>query len=119
MEAVRLRFETWRRNRGASRRIPEDLWREAVELAGRHGVWRTARALRLNNNELKQRLVARTACDEGSTFVELSPPMMAGGGAECVVEFEDAKGTRVRVRLPGWVVPDLAALARAFRRSEP
>ena len=108
---------------GRDRRIPEGLWRAAVELAARHGIWRTARALRLNNGELKERLLATgTTGPPGESgaaaFVELPPPIVGAGG-ECVVELEDRRGTRLRVRLPGWVVPDLAALAREFRRSEP
>jgi hypothetical protein len=122
VEAVRRRFENWRRDPGRGRRIPEELWQAAVELAARHGVWRTARALRLNNGELMKRLVATreagVAGGSGATpFVELSPSALGMGG-DWAVEIEDRKGTRLRVRLPGWVVPDLAALAREFLRSE-
>jgi hypothetical protein len=86
------------------------LWRAAVDLAARHGIWRTARALRLNNGELKERLLATgTAGPAGGSkaaaFVELPPPIV-GAGVECVVELVDRSGTRLRVRLPGWVVPD-------------
>jgi hypothetical protein len=122
IEAVRRRFEDWRGDPERSRKIPEELWRLAVNLAAEHGIWQTARALRLNNGVLKERVVAaRSAGTEpGSgpaSFVELSSPMAAAG--ECVVEFEDRSGTKLRVRLPGWVVPDLPALAREFRRSAP
>jgi hypothetical protein len=120
VEAVSRRFEDWRRDPGRGRRIPEDLWRAAIDVAAQHGIWRTARALRVNNGELKRRLeAARREGEHGgaqaAAFVEL-PPTMVGAGAECVVEIEDPRGTRLRVRLPGWVVPDLAALAREFRR---
>ncbi len=119
VEAVRRRFEEWRGEPRRSRRIPEDLWRAAADVAGENGVWRTARALGLNGHELKERLLAtrKAGGSTASPFVELSPPAMAAG-AECVVEFEDCSGTRLRIRLPGWIVPDLVALAREFRRSE-
>ena len=121
VEAVRRRFESWREGPKEGRRIPEELWGAAVELAVGHGVWRTARALRLNNDELKRRLVASRRVSGaggpgGPAFVELSPPVVGAGG-ECVLEYEDREGTRLRVRLPGWVVPDLTALTREFRRS--
>jgi hypothetical protein len=123
VEAVRRRFEDWRRDAGRSRRIPEELWRVAVDLAAQHGIWRTARALRLNNAALKQRLVAAeragaTQRARLASFVELPSPAVGAVG-ECVVELEDRIGTKLRVRFPGWTVPDLAALAREFRRSEP
>jgi hypothetical protein len=125
VEAVRQRFEDWRRDPGRGRRIPDELWRAAIEVATEHGIWRTARALRLNSGELKERLMAVSGQSAGasgrsraSAFVELPPPILGAGG-ECVIELEDRSGTRLRIRLPGWVMPDLAALAREFRRSEP
>jgi carbohydrate-selective porin OprB len=122
VEAVRRRFEDWRRDPERGRRIPEELWRAAAELAGTNGIWRTAQALRLNNNELKQRVLDdRGASDDGrarSGFIEL-PQTDPGKSGGCVIELEDRLGTRLRVELPGWAVPDLAALAREFRRSAP
>jgi hypothetical protein len=122
IEAVRRRFEEWRRDPGRSRRIPDGLWRLAVDLAAEHGIWRTARALGLNNGVLKERLTAARSRgteqdSEAGSFVELPSPMAAAG--ECVVELEDRSGTKLRVWLLGWVVPDLAALVREFRRSAP
>lgn len=40
------RFEHWRQGRAAGSRIPAALWNLAVDVARRHGVARTAAALR-------------------------------------------------------------------------
>jgi hypothetical protein len=46
---ARCRFEAWRERRLRGRRIPQPLWDLAVQLAGQHGVSRTATALGLND----------------------------------------------------------------------
>lgn len=121
---VRQRLEQWRqlpRSEGR-RRIPERLWRAAVELAGQHGTYRTARALGLNYQNLKDRLGSAgqregAAHEErGGAFVELTPAFV--GGPECVVDLEDGTGARMRIQLRGAAAPDLAALASGFWRSE-
>ena len=53
---VRRRFEFWRRTRQGRARIPERLWASAVKLAATYGLCRTARALGLDYNALKQRV---------------------------------------------------------------
>ena len=55
-EAVRRRFELWRRTRQGRARIPERLWTSAVKLAATYGLCRTARTLGLDYNALKQRV---------------------------------------------------------------
>ena len=57
LEAGRDRFEQWRSERGPRRRIPEALWRVASELGVEFGVHRTAKALRLNYDALKARVL--------------------------------------------------------------
>lgn len=55
-EAVRRRFELWRRTRRGRARIPERLWTSAVKLAATYGLCRTARTLRLDYKALKRRV---------------------------------------------------------------
>ena len=55
----RDRFEAWRRSRNVGARIPEKLWSLAVTLADAHGVSRTASALKLDYNALKERIAAK------------------------------------------------------------
>jgi hypothetical protein len=46
--SVQRKIAHWREGRRGRARIPEELWREAAELASAHGINRTARALRLD-----------------------------------------------------------------------
>lgn len=49
-----------------------------------------------------------------ATFVESASPAGAVGPAECVLELENAGGTKMRIHLKGVGVPDLAALSRSL-----
>jgi hypothetical protein len=46
-------------------------------------------------------------------FLELAIPSQAGAG-ECLLEWEDAAGAKMRLHLKGVEVPDLVALSRSF-----
>jgi len=48
VEEVQARFEAWRQKRQGRTAIPDELWSAASQLARRHGVNRTAAALRLD-----------------------------------------------------------------------
>ena len=135
LEGLRRRFERWRRTRQGRARIPETLWAAATRVAGRYGVNRTARALGLDYYALKKRVGAADSCrvagekvashsisdrraipahDQAmATFVELAPPA-SGGSRECILEWEDPGGAKMRVHLKGIEAPDLAALSRSF-----
>lgn len=107
------RFAQWRGSRVLGERIPESLWRCAVDLAGRYGVSRTASALRVGYYELQKRLATASHGVQAASpvaFVEL-PPVTVGA---CLIEFENASGSRMRVQLQGSQLPDLVALARSF-----
>jgi hypothetical protein len=127
LDGVRRRFEDWRRARRARSRIPNSLWAAAVRAAGRWGIHRTARALRLDYYSLKDRVEQHSAASpaetaDGAAFLELPPPAVGGfvpvpvGRCECTLELEDAGGTKMRVSLKGVPTPDLAALCRSFRK---
>ena len=108
-----VRFAQWRRSRVLGERIPEPLWRCAVELAGQHGVSRTATALRVGYYELQKRLATTSSDAQAASsvaFVEL-PPVSVGA---CLIEFENTSGSRMRVHLQGGQLPDLVALGRSF-----
>ena len=112
------RWAQWRRTRELGARIPESLWKLALGLAARHGVSRTAIALRVDYYALKKRLDAqmpprRVDSAVAPAFVELPPPSLATAGG-CVIEFENVSGAKMRIELRGSQVPDLAALGRSF-----
>jgi hypothetical protein len=92
----------------------------ATELAGVHGVHRTASALGLDYYSLKQRVEASCRRDRHSTaaFVEISPPSLPPSSplstCECLLEFENGLGAKMRIHWKGHDVPDLASLCRSF-----
>ena len=120
VENTRRRLEQWRQRHQAPTPLPESLWAEAVKLAGKYGVSRTARALGVGYYSLRDRVERETVASAAgrptrseATFLELavSPPSGAG---ECLLEWEDAGGGKMRVHLKGVEVPDLVALSRSF-----
>jgi hypothetical protein len=122
VEELRQRLEQWRSTHKRRGRIPESLWAEAAELARRHGVYQTARTLRLEYTRLwywsqQRREPAGRAVEEKgpaspTEFVEwlAGPPCPS----ECVVEWESKRG-KITIHYKG-SVPDLAELSRAFWR---
>ncbi len=106
-------FAAWRRTRKKGTPIPHSLWDAAVQLSAVHGVAAISRALKLDYYSLKKRLAANNAAPSPTpAFIEL--PSGAPACAECVVEFEDVAGARLRVHLKGHEAPDLVALSRSF-----
>lgn len=119
LEAGRQRFERWRSHGKARSRIPESLWRAAVELAEEFGVHRTAKALRLNYETLKARVSSarpeRSSGNLPAKFVELLPgtvPIVR----KCVVELEDGHGARMRMHFEDADAMLLTAMTSAFVR---
>lgn len=106
------RFEEWRNSHTGRRPIPASLWALAAELAGQHGVFRTAQVLRLDFNKLKQQTAppARKPATPPPAFVELIADS-ALPGCECTIEVEGPRG-RMRIEWKGRTAPDLAGLSR-------
>jgi hypothetical protein len=127
MQRVLRRFERWRGAHAGGLPIPERLWTAAVELAREHGVFHTARALRLEYAKLKRLLESaspavkfrRTKVRRGGrrggalslapppAFVELMTTPTAGL-SECLIELEGRRG-KMRIQWKGtsartWVV---------------
>lgn len=120
LEAVRRRFEDWRRAREPRSRIPDSLWRAAAKMAGRYGLCRTARALRVEYYSLKRRVEqssgevsGRPAPGPAIAFVEW-PARMPASTCECTVDLEDTAGSKMRIRVTSVALPDLAAISRSF-----
>ena len=119
LEAVRRRFECWRRTRSVGTRIPEPLWEAAANVARVYGVSRTASTLRVDYYSLQKRVqedaaasspANQDAAQSAPRFVQL--PLT--GSSECILELEDGGGAKMRVHLKGVSAPDLAGLSRSF-----
>jgi len=116
LAGVERQFAKWRRTRKLGTRIPQRLWASAVKLATTHGLHPTTSALRLDYYSLKKR-VERAAADSVPQrmppFVEATSPVLASS-RECVIELENAAGSRMRIHVKGGDPPDLIALGRSF-----
>jgi hypothetical protein len=115
LDAVRSRFEQWRRTRQAKGSIPDELWSAAVAVASRDGICRTAAALRLNSGTLKRHMAGRSAVPRKTplpAFVEVVAPA-AASLPEYTLELEGGRG-KLRIHCKGAAAADLAALSRAL-----
>ncbi|HEV2283618.1 MAG TPA: hypothetical protein VGX75_14640 [bacterium] len=115
LTAVRGRLDRWRRTRAHARSpIPPALWADAVALARQQGLYRTARALRLDYGGLKHHVEAADGRRGAGrpTFVEVAGSTLTDLGS-CVIELTGPGGT-VRLRVPGLALADLAALTRTL-----
>src|SRR5215471_9297932 len=117
---LQLQLEKFRSTRPARTKLPESLWEAAVELARQHGIYAVAHPLRLDYTRLKQRLsgnLSQRRKLEQPAFVEL-----IGSNAatlpECVIEFESARGGKMRVQWKAAAPLDWANLLRAWHETE-
>ncbi len=128
VEGLRGKIEGWRQSEPKSRSMPEELWQEASEAARRLGAGRVARALGLNYETLKQRVlsdssgrrrggVRRKAQPQDTGFIELNGYSGLGPPAapdDMMVEMVAVDGTRLTIRVKG-ATANVPALINAFR----
>lgn len=124
LEALLDQIEEWRRMRPRPRAMPEPLWGEAAALARELGVYRVARALRLNFDTLRRRAkhsstaaAQRRIVAHGHGFVEVTgfaELARAGLVGETVVEVVGSDGARLSIRMP-CTSADVVAWIGAFR----
>jgi hypothetical protein len=130
LQGIKQRLQDWRSQRKLGEHIPAPLWAAAVDAAREHGVYRVAIELHLDYAGLKRRVERLGATPPrgqvAPQFVELmataappppTPPAPAAAAAErheCVVEMENARGTKMRVQLNGPGVAALAGLCSSF-----
>jgi hypothetical protein len=130
---VRERLARWRqRHGGPGKRIPEELWAEAAELARVDGVAATARALRLDRHRLQARMRdegqevkrngrrprrtrrRRVSAEAGGGFVEIAASALGAATGQTVLRFEGNDGEQLHVEVSGSSGVDVVAIARAF-----
>ena len=135
LSRLAARFAAWRFRRPPGSRLPPALWAAAVGVADRHGISRTAAALKVGYYALERRVEERRTAGQRmppptpktsplSPFVELSSASLAGvplgresqspDPAECVLEFHKPDGLKMRFELRGLDVAELVALGRGF-----
>ena len=116
---LQRQLEQFRSAQPGRMKLPESLWQAAVELARQYGIYAVAHPLRLDYTRLKQRLGGMPNRRRASqpAFVEL----IGDGSAnlpECVIEFESATGSKMRIQWKATVPPDWASLLRAWRETQ-
>lgn len=92
LSAAVREFSHWRSTRKHKCRIPDKLWKMAVDLVGDHSLCEVSRSLNLNYGELKRRLAihsTETASVESSSFIELSSPLPSVRH-ECTIRSKDS-----------------------------
>ncbi len=123
---VLARIERWRATRKKRTAMPEQLWEGATTLARVHGIYWTARALRMSYESLKRRVETAPGGTEGGRgdhpgFIEVGPAQLMGFGQPSgpMVELSDTDGARLVIRLSENAELDARDLAEAFwgRRS--
>ncbi len=114
LEKVRDRFAIWRSRKKPGSRIPKALWQAAIESCKSDSVLHVSKALRLNYNELKERVreteeMTVPLPKQGAAFMELG---FVASSSECTLEIEAPNGAKMKVRYEGTV--DLLALCKTF-----
>ena len=122
LKELQQRFTAWREAGRIGRRIPEELWASATELARQCGVNPISKAIALDYTKLKRRLAKndRTAKkispNASGAFVELTANAVAPT-SECVIEFEGRCG-KLTIRLTGHHPTEVVALAETLAKDE-
>ena len=121
LSEARRQLDHWRSQQPSKRtRLPEEFWRQAVDLAEEYGLNKTARALKVKYESLKKHL-AQSGADEGHSakaqpeFIELLPAAIKPGAVECVLDWADGCGATVRMHMRGAGPSELSAVAGVFR----
>jgi len=116
---LQQQFQQFRATHPPRSKLPEELWAAAAGLAKQHGLYTVAHALRLDYVGLKRRVASsarrgRQAQPRFVEFIASGPPKLD----ECVIEFESARGAKMRIHWKAAAPPDWTGLLRAWRRVE-
>lgn len=105
---LQRRLAEWRSSHPRRSPLPERFWTEAAGLARKHGLYRTARTLPIDDANLRKRLPSAVPVVTAPSlqFVELSPA--AAGSGYCVEV----------LRVQGNGAVDWSQLLRAWRQNE-
>lgn len=118
---LQRQLEDFRSSQSGRTKLPESLWQAAVELARQYGIYPVAHPLRLDYMGLKKRLGEVPSPDRrkavAPAFVELLAAQPAALEA-CIIEFESARGAKMRIHWKATTPPDWANLLHAWRETE-
>lgn len=116
-------LEQFRSTHPPRTRLPQSIWQSAAELARCHGIYVVAHSLRLDYCTLKKHVSgspessSRRGKKTPPKFVELISAAQ-GRVDEYLIEFESARGRKLRIHCKSNTPPDWPALLGAWRRAE-
>jgi len=118
---LQRQLEDFRSSQPGRVKLPDSLWQAAVELARQYGLWPVAHPLRLDYMRLKKRLgeVPPPRRHKGAppSFIEVvatQPAVLE----TWVIEFESARGAKMRIQWKATTPPDWTNLLQAWRETE-
>lgn len=120
---LQAQLEQFRSTHPARTRLPQTLWQWAAELARCHGIYVVAHSLRLDYCKLKKQ-VSGSSESPSRGRKKAQPKFLELIGAaretvdEYVIDFESARGGKLRIHCKTNTPPDWLALLRAWRRAE-
>jgi hypothetical protein len=118
---LQRQLEDFRSSQPGRVKLPESLWQAAVELARQYGIYPVAHPLRLDYMGLKKRLgevrPQRGRKAVAPAFVEVVAAQPAALEA-CLIEFESARGAKMRIHWKAAAPPDWNNLLQAWRETE-
>ncbi len=120
---MRQRLDDWRSSHGRGMAFPEKLWAAAGRLAGKHGVYVSARVLGLEYNKLKRASVGEVGrirvAAKGPTvakpvkFIELTGALAVRPGG-CQLSLHGPHGQRLALEMaPGAAAEVVVQLCRS------
>jgi hypothetical protein len=121
---LQAQLEQFRSTHPPRTRLPQSLWQSAAELARCHGIYVVAHSLRLDYCKLKKQ-VSGSAESLSRRRKKAKPKFLELIGAaretvdEYVIDFESARGRKLRIHCKTNTPPDWLALLLAWRRAEP
>lgn len=118
---LQQQLEQWRGSQPPRSKLPESIWRSAVDVAQQYGIYAAAKALRLDYGALKKRVLGsaaprRQTAPASAAFLELIASPRAKL-EDCIVEFESSRGDKLRVQWKASAPPEWATLLGAWRRT--
>ena len=118
LERVREDLVAWRTSSEKGNKIPAPVWKKAAHVARIYGLNRVSKALGLDYNCLKRRVVKDGGNGNGRArlmpaFVEVKPEASSEEFG-CIVELEKGNGTRMRICVPSAGSVDWGRIKEAF-----
>ena len=121
--ALQAELEQFRSSHPPRTKLPESVWQSAAELARCHGIYVVAHSLKLDYCTLKKRVSGspepsyRRLKEPQAKFVELIDAAHERVD-EYLIEFESARGRKLRIHCKSNTPPDWPVLLHAWRRAE-